>query len=498
MSIGLPVSSVINAQVNLAPQPAAVPNFNTALVLGPSTVIDVVSRFRNYYSTAGILADGFSASSVEYLAAVDWFAQSPQPTSLLVGRWAYTASAGQLICAPVTPANQLVSAWTGITAGSLKVTVNVTVCTVTGLNFSAQTTMAGVASVIQTGLNSALSGTTCVWDPVYLRFVITSPTTGTSSLVSFLTAAGSGTDITTMMAGLSTSSGAYVANGIAAETALAAATLFDQNWSDQWYGLIIPSAADADHQAVAAYVEGTTAAHLYGLTQQEGATLTSGDTTNISYKLKASGYNHTVSQYSSKDAQAVASLFGRMLTVNFVGNNTAITAFGKQEPGVTSETLTLTQAQNLAGYNCNVFVAYNNSTSIIQPGVCASGQYIDTIIGVDWLKGNIQTTLYNAIYTSTTKIPQTDAGMHQLYTLIDSVMIQAVTNGLLGPGTWSGTSFGQLSNGDWLSKGYYIYQPPMSSQSLAARAARQSVPFQIAAHLAGAVHSVSVQINVSS
>lgn len=498
MTIGLPVSALISATVNLTAQPAATPNFNSCLILGQSTVIDVVSRFRNYYSAAALLADGFSSTSAEYLAAVAWFAQSPQPTSLLVGRWASAASAGQLICAPATPANQLVSAWTGITAGSLRAVINGTTYNLSAMNFSAQTTMQGVAGVIQTALAAALASTTCVWDSVYLRFVITSPTTGVGSTVGFLASTGLGTDISVMMNGTASSSGAYAANGIAAETALAAVTIFDLNWSDQWYGLVIPQAVDADHLAVAAYVETATAAHFYGVTHAEAAVLTSGDTTNISYKLQQLGYNHTASQYSSSNTVAVVSLLARLLTTNFLGNNTAITVMYKQEPGVTAETLNQTQANNLANYNCNVFVAYNNATSIIQYGKCASGQYIDTVVGVDWMKTNIQTAIYSALYTSTTKIPQTDAGMHQLCTQIEAVCIEAVTNGLLAPGTWSGTAFGQLANGAWLSQGYYIYQPPMTSQTAAARAARQSVPFQIAAHLAGAVHNASLQINVAA
>jgi hypothetical protein len=498
MTIGLPVSALISATVNLTAQPAATPNFNTCLILGQSTVIDTVSRFRNYYSAAALLADGYLSTSAEYLAAVAWFGQSPQPTSLLVGRWAYAAASGQLICATATAANQVASGWTGVTAGSLRVSINGTIYNLSAMNFSAQTTMQGVAGVIQTALAAALAGTTCVWDSVYLRFVITSPTTGTGSTVSFLSSTGLGTDISVMMNGTATSSGAYVANGVAAETALAAVTLFDLNWSDQWYGLVIPQAVDTDHLAVAGYIESATAAHFYGVTHAEGAVLTSGDTTNISYKLKALGYNHTASQYSSGSTVAIVSLLARLLTTNFTGNNTAITVMYKQEPGVTAETLNQTQATNLASYNCNVFVAYNNATSIIQFGMCASGQFIDTVVGVDWMKTSIQTAIYNALYTSTTKIPQTDAGMHQLYTQIESICIEGVTNGLLAPGTWSGTAFGQLANGAWLSKGYYIYQPPMTAQTQAARAARQSVPFQIAAHLAGAVHTASLQLNVAA
>lgn len=497
MTIGLSVSNLIAVSVNLTAQPAATPNFNSCMILGTSTVIDTVSRWRNYTSLAAIAAD-FGGAAEEYLAAVRWFGQSPQPTSLMIGRWCKTNAAGQLICATATAVNQLVATWAAVTTGAFKITINGTLYTITGLNFSAQVTMAGVAAVIQTALQVALASTTCTWDAVYKRFVITSPTAGSASTVSFLTVPGVGTDITGMMAGLSTSSGAYTAAGVNAETALAAVTLFDTNWSDQWYGLVIPSAADSDHLAVAGFIEGTAASHFYGVTQAEAATLNSGDTTNISYLLKAAGYRHTASQYSSLDPYAVVSMLARVLTTIWTANNTAITVMYKQEPGVTSETLNSVQAANVASYNANVFVAYNNATSIIQYGVCASGDFIDTIVGTDWLKATVQTNLYNALYTSTTKIPQTDAGMNQLGTVIESALIQGVSNGLLGPGTWSGTGFGQIKTGDWLSKGYYLYTPPMTAQTQAARALRQSVPFQIAAHLAGAVHTASVQINVAA
>ena len=494
MTVGLTISRLINVTVNLQALAAASVNFDTCLVLGTSSVIDTVERKRVYSTLAAVEAD-FGGSAEEYLAAVRWFGQSPQPNSLTIGKWAKTATNGRLVCGSLPAAYQSASAWTGITAGAFKIGIDGgAAADVTGMNFSAQTTMSGIAVVITT----KLTGATCTYDAVNNRFIITSATTGASSAISFLAAPASGTDISATMLGRSTSSGAYVANGIAAETALAAVTLFNTNYSDQWYGLVIPAAADSDHLAVAAFIEGTTAPHLYGLTQSEAATLNSGDTTNISYLLQQAAYNHTVSQYSSSDPYAVMSLFAKMLTVNWTANNTALTAMYKTEPGVTAETLSETQATNVASYNANVFVKYNNSTSIIQYGVCASGQFIDTIIGSDWLKSAIQTNVYNILYQSATKIPQTDSGMHQLATAIESACAQGVTNGLLAPGTWSGSGFGQIKTGDWLPKGYYVYAPPVSSQSATSRAARVSVPFQVAAHLAGAVHTANIQINLAS
>ena len=105
--------------------------------------------------------------------------------------------------------------------------------------------------------------------------------------------------------------------------------------------------------------------------------------------------------------------------------------------------------------------------------------------------------MYNLLYTSPTKIPQTDAGNGLIANAIESVCSQAVTNGLVAPGVWQSAGFGSLSTGDFLPKGFYVYVPPISSQSPTLRATRASVVFQVAAKLAGAIQTVNVIINVN-
>ena len=496
LTIGLPVSRLISATVNLASAGAVAPNFNSCLLLGTSTVIDVTERSRNYTSLAAVATD-FGTSAEEYLGAVAWFGQAPKPQSLLIGRWANAASHGKLVGGIVSATNQLLATWTAITTGSLHISLDGVGYDVTALDFHLQTTLNGVASVLTTGIAHSC---TVVWNATYQRFEATMSTTGVTSIVSFATevSPATGVDISSMLAWRSTSSGAYQASGIAAETALACVTIFDTYWSDQWYGLVIPSAVDNDHSAVGSYIEAATASHMYGVTSSEGAILTSSTSSNVAYALKTLGLTHSVVQYSSSSAYAVLSLLARILTTDWTANNTAITLMYKTEPGITAETLTETQMGYLEGYNCNVFVSYNNDTAIIEPGKVCSGEYVDTIIGTDWLKVTIQTDLYNALKTSTTKIPQTDQGMHVLATIIEADCAQGVNNSLMAPGIWTGAAFGQINTGDYLPKGFYVYQPPISSQSSTDRAARRSVPFQIAAVLGGAVHSASVAINVAS
>ena len=186
-----------------------------------------------------------------------------------------------------------------------------------------------------------------------------------------------------------------------------------------------------------------------------------------------------------------------ILTTDYTANNTVITLMYKQEPGVVAEQLNATQLAALKGFNCNVFVEYDNNTAIIEPGVVASGDFIDTIFGADWLAIDIQNTYFNTLYSSPTKIPQTDKGNHILATAIEAVCSQAVDNGLLAPGTWTQAGFGALNQGDYLSKGYYVYMPPIASQNPADRAARHAVTAQVAGKLSGAIHDGDIILNIN-
>ncbi|ENF9150884.1 DUF3383 domain-containing protein [Salmonella enterica] len=266
-----------------------------------------------------------------------------------------------------------------------------------------------------------------------------------------------------------------------------------------WYGLGIADKediADDDWLKVAAAVEASGVSRILAITTSDPATMDATSTTDLAYKLKAAKYGRTFVQYSSSSKYAALSAFGRAFTVNFNGSNTTITLKFKQEPGITYETLTTDQAAALDAKNCNVFVYYQNDTAILQQGVMSSGDFFDERHGLDWLQNYVQTNLYNLLYTSTTKIPQTDAGVTRLLSNVEQSMDQSVTNGLVAAGVWNGGPIGQLDSGDTLTKGYYVYAQPLSEQAQADREARKAPVIQVACKLAGAVHFADVQINV--
>ena len=412
----LPVSSLINVAVNLASAPAQAQSLSQLMVFGSSDVIDTTQRLRTYPTLPSVATD-YGNVAPEYLAAAEWFGQVPQPPSMIISRWAKLATAGRLQGGVVSPINQLIATWQAVTAGALQVTVDGTIVDTLAINFSTATSLNGVASMIQTAIGATV---TVAWFPAYQYFQIKTVATGTTATLSFASASttASTTDISGMLAMQSTSSGAYVVAGIAAESAVSAVTLLDNQAGQQFYGAFVCGAADADHLAIAAYIEGANTKHAYGVSHQEGGVLVATDTTNISYQLKQLAYRKTLSQYSSTSLYAVISMMGRIMTTDYTANKTVIELMYKTEPGVIAENLSSTQMAALLANNCNVFVGYDNNTNIIQAGVVASGDFIDTIFGSDWLAVDIQNGIYNLLYTSPTKIPQTDSGNHLLVTTI--------------------------------------------------------------------------------
>ena len=169
----------------------------------------------------------------------------------------------------------------------------------------------------------------------------------------------------------------------------------------------------------------------------------------------------------------------------------------KQEPTIAPEYLRLSQANALKGNNVNVFAQYQNDTAILQHGNMSGGWFIDERHGLDWLQNQVETDLWNLLYTTNTKIGQDDAGMTAILSTVNGSLDKAVRNGLVAPGVWNGDEFGELKKGDTLSTGYYVYIVPLEEQSQSDREARKAPPIQIAVKLKGAVHFIDATITVN-
>ncbi len=317
-----------------------------------------------------------------------------------------------------------------------------------------------------------------------------------ASTVSFATP-GAGTDISALLK-LDEDNSQGLIDGYDAESPVECAAVL-ANMSAAWYGLMFQASVqptDEQNIDVAGFINGLDLKRIFGVTIVNTDVLSAVVSNDLASQLMDLGYKQAFCQYS-QNAYAIASFFGRAFSVNFNANRSTITMMFKQEPGVAGEELTETQALTLKAKRCNVFVAYNNDTVIIQHGVMSGLAYFDEIHGLDWLQNAIQTACYNVLYTSATKIPQTDAGTNRLTTAISDVCTQARTNGLIAPGIWTADGFGELATGQYLNTGFYILAGSMALQSQSDREARIAPPIQVAIKLAGAIQSLDVLVDVN-
>ena len=268
--------------------------------------------------------------------------------------------------------------------------------------------------------------------------------------------------------------------------------------SCDWYGLGLAFSKEIDNQQiveVAKDIEGFSPSRTLWVTTREVGAIQENSDNNLAYLLNKAKLSRTWCQYSSSNPYAAISAFARIATVDYTGENTTLTLKFKNEPTIESETLTSSQYKVLASRKCNVFVLLQNGESIIQEGYMSDGTWADTRIGVDSLQNNLQVAGFNLLY-SDNKIPLTDEGMTTLKNAYDQVCQQYVINGFFASGLWDGPDIGILKTNHMLNNGYYIYAPPIATQSSADRAARKAVTMQIACKLAGAVHFSNLIVNV--
>ncbi len=436
------LSNIVNVSVQVSPVGAQAATFNLGLIVGPSAIINNVTRTALYSSTADMLSSGWTGTEPEYVAAEIYFAQSPAPNNVLIGRQG-------------TASTTLAAA---LASGTAYTTLDV----------------------------AALTGDIAVGD------TLTIGTGGTTQTVTTTAAASAGAttiDVVSFTASAAFAIGVAVSN---AETILEAVTACRSN-NVNWYAGYAIGAADADVEAVSSFIQSATPASVYFYDTQDAAVL-AGTTPNVMSTLQGNKASRSFGQYSTT-AHAVVAAMGYAMGANTGLANSAFTMAYKPEVSVTPEVLTTTQATDILGWNGNIYTAYGNTYDLLVQGTMADGTPFDQILNLDILTTNIQTAVMNAL-TSGPKIPQTDSGVGILVNAVTGACRQAATAGILAPGIWNAAPVLNLQTGDTLSTGYLVQAATIASQTSAQIAARQAPPIYACVKMAGALEHVTIGVVV--
>jgi hypothetical protein len=486
--MSIEVNKVVNVTIASSQTFPARKGFGVLNIIGISSRLPVGNRSRVYGSMDGVAAD-FQSTDEEYKAAQVVFSQSPRPVSIMISRRFNAAVPGELLGS--VGYDKDLAHYTAITNGGFDIPIDGANKQVTAINFTGVASFNAAAALIQTRLQVVAVGATCTFDGT--RFIIRSGTTGIASTVGYAvtpTGAGSPVSIGTLL-GLTAADKGVVTPGSAIETL---ATSLDklQDLSQSWYGFMFTNeVTEAQIKEAAAWAEARV--KIFGFTTKASNVLDPAVTADIGSFMKSNLYNRTFWVWDDNDDYMIASAFARAFTVNFNEQNSTITLKFKQLPGTTPSVITETQRLAIVAKKGNYYTTFGDSIMFAE-GWMASGQFFDERHGLDWLQNAAETEVFGYLMTRTTKVPQTDKGVAAIVSVLEQVMNEAVRNGLAAPGQWNGFDLGEISSGDYLPKGFYVYAQPVADQPQSEREQRKAPPIQIIMKGAGAIHFVDVSI----
>lgn len=391
--------------------------------------------------------------------------------------------------------------------GEMVINVDGTDFTLSSLDFTAATTIANVATVINTALTTATAGADCVASGS--RLIFESDTTGaTSSVTISAVDGGSGTDITgtsylsisgaTVEAG--TASGGAVSSyediALVLEEEIQAGDVSLANVTVEWDGVCfvfrspsIGATSKIELSSGTAGVDLFKAAYI-----AEGFVLPGTDAIavggDILTFLKDKAYDNTVICYSTlaqdQDVAVNAMNFMWMAMCGeaFPYNAGSQTWAFKGLTGITPMRLSSGELTYLQNNNGNVYVTIagvNQTMGGANGGKVVGGEYIDIIRGTAWLQSEIQFSVYGQLLANR-KVPFTDAGGVVIeLAILNPLRVAASTDyNLLDP-----------------EQPIIVNVPKVADISAADKAARTLRNVTFSAVYAGAIQKVEIQGSLS-
>ena len=196
---------------------------------------------------------------------------------------------------------------------------------------------------------------------------------------------------------------------------------------NSWYGLLVDQAMASDYDDIAAWVEANKKIFIFWTT--DANTPDGTKATDPASVLKAMGYDRSAVIFhiapSAGDDYPDAAWMGEGFPYE---PGTSTWAY-KTLKGVTPDSITGAKESALQGKNCNYYSEVGG-VNITQEGKVASGEWIDIIIGTDWIEARLREAVYSALVNNR-KIPYDDSGITLIEGLVKGVLNQAAAAGIL-------------------------------------------------------------------
>ncbi|EJP32254.1 PF11863 domain protein [Selenomonas sp. FOBRC9] len=268
----------------------------------------------------------------------------------------------------------------------------------------------------------------------------------------------------------------------------------------EWYvGIYCGDMTDAQLLEVQEFVEACTPSTMFAFTTADNKAKAADG--GIFGTIKSKKYRRIIGQYSTAHKDAVCAIIGwAMGAMSASTMNSAFTLAYKPEVGVQAEnymqTFTTNDLNNIKNNYGNVYINRGNYYDVFEEGRVGDGSWFDEIIYLDKFKNDMQLSIMDLL-VNVGKVPQTEAGMGRIKTALKEVCDDMNRIGFIKEGVWKGEELMALEYGQVLPGGYLIQSEPIANQQQADRDARNAPPIYVSLKLAGAIHHVTIQVDVN-
>ena len=439
----MPLSDIVDVSITAATRGVTRESFGIPLILGYHTKFGELVR--SYSSLAGMIADGFSLNSPEYLAAAAMQAQSVAPDHWLVGR----RTNAPTTIVNLTPAATNNAIYTVTIQGEAHVYTADTATTVKeiveGLKalIAANTSLSGVVTATEDDTKLILTGAS----GVFFTWAVTDDTGNANGMGRWTVKDVSvddhaNNDIAAIAAADSTWYSFVTTHQNAANGALLA------SWAESNHKLFLIDLADSD-------IKGSGSSDLASVVETAGDVYT------------AVSYHQDMSQFMS------AAWLGKCLPDD-PGTNTW--KF-KTLSTISADILTDSEIGYISGKHANWYQEIAG-VNITQEGWTGGNEFIDVTIFVDWLKANLAADVFG-ILVNNKKVPYTEGGI---------ALVESAVRGRLDIATGTEARPGGLAK----DPAYTVTVPAVSDVSSSDRALRLLPDIYFTGTLSGAIHSIEI------
>lgn len=492
----LPRSIDINININ-RPQSETTTDLSIAVFVTPEGSLTHGAGRIQYFSTLTAVEAITGTTGERYKAAREFFSQPTRARQMAIGQTFDSAQSAFLR----TDTIGALSAFTAVSDGSFAITIDGDQNDVTGLDFSSAADLAGVAAVIQAGLRAETGGgfTSATCELVGAQFLINSGTSGDDSTITVLSSVspGVGTDISGagFMNGQNGSTvPGYLPTTLTNELALIAEAArcsgaFVYAWElDRVYR------DTSDQVAAAQWAEGRTA--IMSATVNSPLTFDPNSTNDVAAQLNALALTRTFTTYhDNPNFYPGMSILARMLSVNYALANSTITAKFKDLPGVPTVGVSETQLSVIQSKRANTFTLVGNNARTFRDGNNVHPSwYMDDLINLDNYKEELEVAVLN-MFLRNGKVPLTVAGQAIAREPLSEISDRYEFNG----------TFADRREQDSTAKAGFRILPavdivatPIENLTVSDRTNRAGPPFTLNNQLAGAIHTLAVQVNAFS